>query len=555
MGDRLGQRAQSCLRGPAGVRNSLYPDRLNETPLPIARWVLLGSLLLLEGALLSARVDAAPLGERMPEWWATLLAHAGIAMPLATALVTAILLFAGDRLREEIVRAGALRWSWSFFAGHLIGFIAFFRLTVFVFGAEVTRSLHPGWWVAAWITVGLGAIACWVATAVSWRVMRPLATLAARILPASLVIGMVAWSAGQITEAWWGPLRSSTMWAVLHLLNMLTADAVVRPAVFVVGTKRFLVEIAPKCSGYEGIGLISVFVGVYLLLFRRMLRFPRAFLLLPLGIVAAWLLNALRIAVLVLLGAWVSPAIALGGFHAYSGSLLFCGLALGLAVVARRSNWFSIDGAQPAPRLRRNATAAYLAPLLAVVLATMLTGAASAGHSDSLYPVRVLAAVAALAFYWRDYTDLRWSWSWTAVAIGALAFVLWIAMMSTQSGGDTGAAAVASPLWLGCRVFGSVVMAPLVEELAFRGYLTRRLINAQFEDVAVGQFSWLSFLGSSLLFGAMHDRFVAGTLAGMLYAGALYRRRELGDAVLAHATTNALLTACVLATGRWSLWG
>jgi hypothetical protein len=32
------------------------------------------------------------------------------------------------------------------------------------------------------------------------------------------------------------------------------------------------------------------------------------------------------------------------------------------------------------------------------------------------------------------------------------------------------------------------------------------------------------------------------------------RRGDLGDAVLAHATTNALLAAYVLATGNWALW-
>jgi membrane protease YdiL (CAAX protease family) len=55
-------------------------------------------------------------------------------------------------------------------------------------------------------------------------------------------------------------------------------------------------------------------------------------------------------------------------------------------------------------------------------------------------------------------------------------------------------------------------------------------------------------------FGALHGRWLAGTLAGLCYALALYRRGRLGDAVLAHATTNALIAADVLATGTWSLW-
>src|SRR5437773_1568880 len=83
----------------------------------------------------------------------------------------------------------------------------------------------------------------------------------------------------------------------------------------------------------------------------------------------------------------------------------------------------------------------------------------------------------------------------------------------------------------------AIVAAPVAEELAFRGYLTRRLIAADFRSVPLGRFSWLSFVVSSVLFGLMHDRLLAGTLAGMLYALALYRRGELCDPVLAHATT------------------
>jgi membrane protease YdiL (CAAX protease family) len=56
------------------------------------------------------------------------------------------------------------------------------------------------------------------------------------------------------------------------------------------------------------------------------------------------------------------------------------------------------------------------------------------------------------------------------------------------------------------------------------------------------------------LFGALHGRWIAGTLAGMLYALAVYRRGELADAVLAHTTSNALIAVYVLVTASWSLW-
>jgi CAAX prenyl protease-like protein len=109
-------------------------------------------------------------------------------------------------------------------------------------------------------------------------------------------------------------------------------------------------------------------------------------------------------------------------------------------------------------------------------------------------------------------------------------------------------------VWLAFRVLGTVVTVPLAEELAFRGYALRRLIAADFERVSFQRFTALSFFGSSLLFGALHSRLLAGSLAGAAYALVLYRRGEMTDAVVAHATTNALLATWVLATGAWSLW-
>jgi CAAX prenyl protease-like protein len=87
---------------------------------------------------------------------------------------------------------------------------------------------------------------------------------------------------------------------------------------------------------------------------------------------------------------------------------------------------------------------------------------------------------------------------------------------------------------------------PVTEELAFRGYPARRLIAEDFAGVPVGRYTWCSFPLSSALLGALHTRWIAGTLARMLYALAVYRCGELGDAVLAHATTNALIAVYIL---------
>jgi membrane protease YdiL (CAAX protease family) len=45
------------------------------------------------------------------------------------------------------------------------------------------------------------------------------------------------------------------------------------------------------------------------------------------------------------------------------------------------------------------------------------------------------------------------------------------------------------------------------------------------------------------------------TLAGAAFALALYQRRRLSDAIVAHATINACLAGYVIATGSWTEWG
>ena len=106
-----------------------------------------------------------------------------------------------------------------------------------------------------------------------------------------------------------------------------------------------------------------------------------------------------------------------------------------------------------------------------------------------------------------------------------------------------------------CYRVAAILTVPIAEELAFRGFLIRRLISGDFDELSPRQYTYVGVLVSSVAFGLLHgDRWLAGTLAGLIYALAYLRRGRIGDAVVAHATTNALLAACVLLGGKWDLW-
>jgi CAAX prenyl protease-like protein len=108
--------------------------------------------------------------------------------------------------------------------------------------------------------------------------------------------------------------------------------------------------------------------------------------------------------------------------------------------------------------------------------------------------------------------------------------------------------------WVGLRLVGSVLLIPLVEELAFRGYLLRRVQSVDFTRVPLDRIHVPAILVSSFAFGLLHQMVVAGTIAGALFAFAQLRRGSIGDAVVAHAVSNALVAVAVLGFGRWDLW-
>ena len=67
-------------------------------------------------------------------------------------------------------------------------------------------------------------------------------------------------------------------------------------------------------------------------------------------------------------------------------------------------------------------------------------------------------------------------------------------------------------------------------------------------------FSWIALIVSSILFGLLHSDLIAGIAAGFIFGWVRYRSDSIKDAIVAHASTNLLLSIYVLSTGQWSLW-
>ncbi len=343
----------------------------------------------------------------------------------------------------------------------------------------------------------------------------------------------------------------------LRELVLLSLGFHVFTAAKVIGTERFSVQILPACSGYEGMGLFLAFSLAWVAWFRREYRFPAALLLVPVGLALSWALNVLRIAGLIIIGHFGYPKIALGGFHSQAGWIAFTLLAVAFCALSHQIPGIRSGRPAPADPLRIHDPAPlYLGPFVAMQAAAMISMAATSGV-EWLYPLRVLAPAAVLLWYRRDYlrTLLRpgmVAWSTTVgIAVAALwAGVAWHAAPQLRQ--------VELPwrgIWWFFRFAGAVVIAPLSEELAFRGYLMRRLQRPDAEKVDPRHPGWLGPALSSIAFGLLHgSRWIEGIAAGLLYAHVYARRGRLGDAILAHAVTNLILMAAVFYTGDWRFW-
>jgi exosortase E/protease (VPEID-CTERM system) len=260
--------------------------------------------------------------------------------------------------------------------------------------------------------------------------------------------------------------------------------------------------------------------------------------------------------------------VAVYGFHSQAGWIAFNGAACGLAFLSRRSRWLNRTASAPtaadagaaAAAATENPTAAYLMPLLAILFAGTLARAASSGF-EWLYPLRLLCGAGVLWAYRRHWTTLNWRFSARGVAAGALIFLVWMfaAHQLLAPAGMPGTLATASPplraFWIACRACAAVLTVPLAEELAYRGYLMRRLSARDFDAVAFARVRWTALLASSLVFGLAHGTlWLPGTAAGLLYGAVLIRTGRMGEAVVAHATSNALIVAAVLVWHQWQLW-
>lgn len=181
-----------------------------------------------------------------------------------------------------------------------------------------------------------------------------------------------------------------------------------------------------------------------------------------------------------------------------------------------------------------------------------------------IYPLQTVICGFFLLRYWKLYDFGSPSWGYAFLG-GILALIVWIspqvffgAPPRTDGFNPSEAGSEAWMVWgsLVARFLRLVVIVPLVEEIFWRGFLMRYLVNENFTQVRMGTYTPLSFFGVAVAFMLVHspEDWPAAIITGVIFGLVAVKSHSLLACVLAHAITNLLLGIYIVTTKQWGFW-
>jgi CAAX prenyl protease-like protein len=211
----------------------------------------------------------------------------------------------------------------------------------------------------------------------------------------------------------------------------------------------------------------------------------------------------------------------------------------------------------------------YLAPFITVLLLIAVPKPAVFVYWE--WPLNVLVVTAVCLITWPKGISLQPSRYVASILVGAAVFCLWIApevlnsnyrhspLFSNAVLGQVGSSlrleALKSSWVLFWRTVRAATVVPIAEELFWRAWLMRWLVDKDFQEVPLGTYRPLAFWITALLFAAEHGPYWdVGLVTGLIYNWWMIRSKSIGDCILMHGVTNLLLSVYVTKYGQWQYW-
>lgn len=221
--------------------------------------------------------------------------------------------------------------------------------------------------------------------------------------------------------------------------------------------------------------------------------------------------------------------------------------------------------------LKQYPSLAWIAPFGVFMLLLVVSPAVGVPQPwESILRVGILIAVI-VAFSGSILRTLRVEHWFGSIALGIAVCAMWVApdmlipgwrdsvlFQNSVTGtlkNSIAPAELADPLVMVLRFSRAALLVPILEELFWRGWLPRYIVNNDWQKVPLGTYTRAAFLITAVLFAMEHGPYwEVGLLCGLIYNWWMQRTKSLGDIILVHAVTNGALSAFVLVTKRWEYW-
>ena len=218
---------------------------------------------------------------------------------------------------------------------------------------------------------------------------------------------------------------------------------------------------------------------------------------------------------------------------------------------------------------------AYVAPLACYMIPTMFEASNVFGLSyEAVCTAKGVLAACVFVAYFRHYPAFSSKGFLLAVVAGFLGLFVWIGLdrlqaivpglqkvvqmiQGSRAGYNPFSEGAPSTQQIGfviVRMLELIIVVPLIEEIFWRGFLSRFLIAEDFEKVQQGTFTRFSFIAVAVLFASAHAEILAAIAWGLLINWLYLKTRNVWACVLMHAVTNGLLGAYILTMRQWHLW-
>lgn len=249
------------------------------------------------------------------------------------------------------------------------------------------------------------------------------------------------------------------------------------------------------------------------------------------------------------------------------------------------------DAASPPTSLRTNPWVVFLLPFAVYMLMNMLEpspptidaeNVAAAEQAYARYPLiyagKIALTVAAIVFVLPGYRQLSpFRFGIFAVIVGVLGVVLWIGLSKLNLEATLGVREWGASLGLGVRrsafnpfdelpslgqawafmalrLLGLALVVPLIEEMFYRGFIMRFVIEREWWNVPFGKVTPMAAGAAILLPVVTHPEMLAAAAWFGLMVWLYHHTKNVWDCVVAHAITNGLLGAYVLTSSDPVAW-